>query len=399
MENEKDLLNKDLEATEDAVGLEKLKEDAELLGHEDIVARAQEKIDAINTKTQEMTAEADTQIERAAERGGDSSELAMEVAPIQEELRVVQEETVEKISAVENSEPTRTETVLNAMQHFEEAEINGSNIDAYHAWLERAVKEGIPFDETRTRAYLDKAVESGIVSSNYSLENMDNWLAAQEAESRLGKSINVSPEEFQKIAQEYIAANIKAGFTMSYLLSNTLGGYINENYNKIPRAKLLPLIEQFGDEEGGSKQRYREQVEKYGIDEIENTTEKGGLYDSEEYKTFFDLNKKRREEEETLFEEYLKIPFRMRTRGSFYLHESSDANNYIPDLKATNAPEGLIKRFEEFNKNFVEPVNQAKEVFEGKRKQSGITTEPNNYPDTRKITYDPAEPDVKMATV
>ncbi len=76
MDNEKDLLKKELETIgEDRVGLEKFKEDTELLGHEDLVALADEKLAALNTQVESMSSQTAANIENAEARGGNSEEL------------------------------------------------------------------------------------------------------------------------------------------------------------------------------------------------------------------------------------------------------------------------------------------------------------------------------------
>jgi|GEM_PF-6488577 len=108
MENEKDLLKKDLEKTNDTAGLEQFKKDIEGAGHEDLEALAQAKIDAIKNNLVEIAKNIESQVSEKTERvkniGGTMEELEAKVAPVQEEIKEVQKNAGEQIAAVENQE-------------------------------------------------------------------------------------------------------------------------------------------------------------------------------------------------------------------------------------------------------------------------------------------------------
>lgn len=137
------MLSKDLETTNDAVGLEKLKEDAELLGHEDIVARAQEKINAINTQVEEIIGQVGAKTGQVEDMSGTTEELEARVAPVQEEIKEVQQETGEQIAqieTIENQPVDRTEIVSGA--HLSMM----SKGDRIEVIIDSEIKKGERFD-------------------------------------------------------------------------------------------------------------------------------------------------------------------------------------------------------------------------------------------------------------
>lgn len=151
MENEKDILARDLETTNDTAGLEKLKEDAELLGHEDIAAQAQEKINALGTQAEGIRAQATAKIESAEERGGNSADLAAEVAPIQEQVKAVQTETVEKIYEIEKT--TEDFSIRNP-----EEDVLGGILDISKL-IQEGNREKIPYTDEQIKDFAEKALD------------------------------------------------------------------------------------------------------------------------------------------------------------------------------------------------------------------------------------------------
>ena len=112
MDREKELLKQDLSKLETAEEVEKLREDAELLGHEDIVKLANEKLGEIENKAKTIETTSEAQVSQVADYGGSTEEITKRTGEVDQKIENVKTETVEKIKEVqnENKEEVKTET-------------------------------------------------------------------------------------------------------------------------------------------------------------------------------------------------------------------------------------------------------------------------------------------------
>lgn len=107
MDKEKDFLKKDLENAETKEAVEDVKESAELLGHEDIVALAQQKLDAILLKVVSVETTLPSQVAQVESMGGLSDEIKKRTESIDKKIDEVRDDAVVKIGEVkgESVEP------------------------------------------------------------------------------------------------------------------------------------------------------------------------------------------------------------------------------------------------------------------------------------------------------
>ncbi len=102
MDNEKDFLKNDLSKLETAEEVEKLREDAELLGHEDIVELANQKLQEISAKAESIGKTSESQISQVEKLGGSSENLESKTTEIDKKINEVKTEATEKVEEVKN---------------------------------------------------------------------------------------------------------------------------------------------------------------------------------------------------------------------------------------------------------------------------------------------------------
>lgn len=119
MDREKKLLKQDLSKLETVEEVEKLREDAELLGHEDIVELANQKLREIENKVQTAETTTEFQISQVNEYGGSNEEIEKRTEGVDQKIEAVKTDTQEKISAVqnENLDEVKTETQENVPEY------------------------------------------------------------------------------------------------------------------------------------------------------------------------------------------------------------------------------------------------------------------------------------------
>ena len=112
MDREKELLKQDLSKLETVEEVEKLREDAELLGHEDIVELANQKLGEIENKAKKIETTRESQISQVNEYGGSSEEIEKRTEGVDQKIEEVKTETQAKITEVqnENMDEVKTET-------------------------------------------------------------------------------------------------------------------------------------------------------------------------------------------------------------------------------------------------------------------------------------------------
>lgn len=112
MDREKELLKQDLSKLETAEEVEKLREDAELLGHEDIVELAKQKLGEIENKAKTIETTSESQISQVNEYGGSNEEIIKRTGEVDQKIEEVKTQTQEKITKVqdENREEVKIET-------------------------------------------------------------------------------------------------------------------------------------------------------------------------------------------------------------------------------------------------------------------------------------------------
>ena len=107
MDNEKDLLKKDLGTLENREDIEKFAEDAEIMGHPDIVNLAKEKLASLQAVAQNIETVTQVQVASVENLGGSEEVLAEKTQEVDAKIEVVKVEATEKIKAVEK--PKRSE--------------------------------------------------------------------------------------------------------------------------------------------------------------------------------------------------------------------------------------------------------------------------------------------------
>lgn len=100
MENEKDLLKQELGNLTEKGDIEKFKEDAELLGHEDIVSLAQEKIDSLDGQISGDSEQRSGETKTVEGLGGNEAEIAARTAEVDQEIEQVQAQAKVEINKV-----------------------------------------------------------------------------------------------------------------------------------------------------------------------------------------------------------------------------------------------------------------------------------------------------------
>ena len=97
MDREKELIKQDLSELETVEEVEKLREDAELLGHEDIVELANQKLNEIETKAKAIETTSESQVSQVNEFGGSNEEIDKRTGEVDQNIETVKSEALEKI--------------------------------------------------------------------------------------------------------------------------------------------------------------------------------------------------------------------------------------------------------------------------------------------------------------
>jgi hypothetical protein len=149
MENEKDLLNKDLAGLEKKEDIEQFIEDAELLGgHEEIVALAQEKIAALEAQSEAIPI-GESEKSQVEYLGGNTVELEGKLEPLNNEIETVKLDATEQIKAMKDGQETvasNEEEVPALEKNFDTIAQpkNLEDIDDYISELKERVLDAIP---------------------------------------------------------------------------------------------------------------------------------------------------------------------------------------------------------------------------------------------------------------
>lgn len=122
MENEKELLKKDLEGIDsgDKAALEQFKSDIEGTGYEELEQLAQQKINAIGEQVQQMEDTTALAMEQVQSMGGNPIELEEKINTTQENIINIQQQVEKDVSGLEE-----------AFENKEPKQINNENIDEY----------------------------------------------------------------------------------------------------------------------------------------------------------------------------------------------------------------------------------------------------------------------------
>ncbi len=320
MENEKDLLKKDLENinSTDKEGLEKFKEDAEMLGHEDIAALAQEKIAALNTQAEAIVVQPAERIETIQNLGGSSEELIEKVAPVQDEIEKVQVETQEKIEEVQEETPLSKEQsegtgeILkhwnNKMQELEDNNNSyewrskkvsiagigdGTNEDFYHTYKAN-IQKNIDFytksndveilKNDKTSEGLENKVENpriqelksqieemrskaleAVEDKNLIFTNIDQLIEAKGYETQLKELNTKIVQSENKTGQELLPNKEIALLNLNKIMDELTAQEQNGSTEKLKR-QLDELITQVNSTDEGGLQYFQDNlVERYGV--------------------------------------------------------------------------------------------------------------------------------------
>ena len=113
MDQEKELLKKELSGLETKDELEKFAEDAGLLGHEDVVVLAKQKLEEISKKAESVEQTSESQVSQIGTMGGSIEEVNNRTGEVDKKIEEVKTESEEKINEVqkennENKQPNNT---------------------------------------------------------------------------------------------------------------------------------------------------------------------------------------------------------------------------------------------------------------------------------------------------
>jgi len=100
MDSEKDFLKRDLGNAESKEEIEKLIDDAETMGHDDIVEMAKEKLAAILVQAKAAETTPPAQVSQVESMGGSVDEVAKRTEDVDAEIDAVKKEAAEKIAEV-----------------------------------------------------------------------------------------------------------------------------------------------------------------------------------------------------------------------------------------------------------------------------------------------------------
>jgi len=109
MDNEKDLLRKDLENQNTPEEIKKFVEDAELLGHEDIALLGKQKLEVIEAKAGEISKTSESQVSQVNELGGSSAEIDKRTEEVDQKIEEVQKSAENQIVEIQNKNQEKKE--------------------------------------------------------------------------------------------------------------------------------------------------------------------------------------------------------------------------------------------------------------------------------------------------
>ncbi len=170
MENENDLLKKDLAGLEKKEDIEKFIDDAELLGgNEEVIALAKEKIDALERQAESATVLHDNEKSQVEYLGGSGTELEEKIASTNEAIGTIKTEATDQIKKLENlsEEKSSLEKVaemksLDEAASLEEAQAYVKKLQQeYQAIGEKDVPKIKEFLSTITEDEMQKLVKEG----------------------------------------------------------------------------------------------------------------------------------------------------------------------------------------------------------------------------------------------
>lgn len=179
---EKDMLKNDLSKLEDKEAIENLKEDAALLGYEDIVILAQEKIQSITEESQSISSTSPEELAGIVSAGGNSEEILLRTAEIDNEIDRVKIDAEKQISSLEATQESDPGIQLTDNTEKQSNEQNESLDD-------RPYKEGI------LKASLEIATESpSFEEFKKVVKALDDIAQERAGESFFGKNLGEDAE-------------------------------------------------------------------------------------------------------------------------------------------------------------------------------------------------------------
>ena len=261
MNKEKDILRQDLSKQEKPEEIKKFIEDIELIGgHEDIVALAKSKLEAIEKRAGEITPKIETtesQKTQVETMGGSESGLQEATAAMDEkikgkdtEIKKVEVETEQKIEGVKNETQEINKSRLTQLKNFKQNPKFASLLNEVKKYLElkRKLKDGT-----------DKSIQLGNVqdqSRKYDelkqLIDPNIGLAASDI-IQIDNIINVEKKKEEKIVDDKIKEKTVA------FLKETKGHFNPDELKKIYGNELLEL-----EAIGVSKATISEALGRYG---------------------------------------------------------------------------------------------------------------------------------------
>jgi hypothetical protein len=148
---EKELLKKELGGLHYPEAIEKLKGDAELLGHEDIAALAQEKLDILKNTAESISDTSPEVKSGIVSVGGNTEAIATQLAEVDAEIGSVKADAESQIKALEKAELETSNVIL-------QGEVKGPEITLENELP--VTEEQRPYPEGILRPALEMATKS-----------------------------------------------------------------------------------------------------------------------------------------------------------------------------------------------------------------------------------------------
>lgn len=202
MDTEKDFLKKDLGKAETKEEIEKLIDDAETMGHEDIAEMAKEKLAAVLAKAEAVETTSPAQVSQVESMGGSVDEVAKRTEGVDEEIEAVKAETEQKIAGVQGesfSEVNQTSEEAPVKTSDEGVEIKESSAEVNLSKLREKVSDEEK-KEGRTFVVDGKFVDLDEIVSNPELVQKIDWNghSGLKASAQLLEKKLISPKDLIK---------------------------------------------------------------------------------------------------------------------------------------------------------------------------------------------------------
>lgn len=175
MDQEKDLLKKELGGLEKKEEIEKFAEDAGLLGHEDVVELAKQKLQEISKKAESVEQISESQVSQIGTMGGSIEEANNRTGEVDKKIEEIKTESVKKVEEVqEEKNAMNLEVEINNLNKEAEKNMNESmnNISTPEVKEKRLSKEELTNLLKNNALKLDRLTMGSMKWANPSDENV-----------------------------------------------------------------------------------------------------------------------------------------------------------------------------------------------------------------------------------